>query len=343
MPHRSEPRAHFVGRWTVTLASLATAAVVAATALSYSLAATAPPPATKLETAPVDLLAIPAEIAAPVALYRDAFLGVGSPTHLLATGGTFETRRIGAGRLVYDRYCVGCHGAAGDGVGVAERFLSPKPRNFQFGIFKFATTPNGSKPTRDDLFSTVTRGLAGSSMPEFRLLPESDRWNVVEYVRYLAVRGEFDRYLVTAFEQDAEEPNEDLARAAAETVLSRWSPLDLRPVYPSTPEPALTEETVAAGKTIYDDAKRSQCASCHGPLGRGDGPDVDNFTDAWGYKLRPRDFTRGVFRGGNKPGDLWLRIANGIQGSPMPAYGSALTSDEIWQVVHYVQRLAGQR
>ena len=99
----------------------------------------------------------------------------------------------------------------------------------------------------------------------------------------------------------------------------------------------------AAVQERGSDRFRTFCQHCHGPTGRGDGPDVDNFKDAWGQPIRPRDFTRGVFRGGDRPGDLWLRLANGIQGSPMPAYGSALTSDEIWRVVHYVQRLAGQR
>ena len=45
-----------------------------------------------------------------------------------------------------------------------------------------------------------------------------------------------------------------------------------------------------------------------------------------------------VFRGGKHPDDVYLRIANGIEGTPMPS-SAALTSDEIWALVAYVQAL----
>src|SRR5207302_836927 len=50
------------------------------------------------------------------------------------------------GREVYNSRCVGCHGKGGDGNGLAATFLSPRPRNFTLGVFKFRTTASGSLP-----------------------------------------------------------------------------------------------------------------------------------------------------------------------------------------------------
>ena len=36
---------------------------------------------------------------------------------------------------------------------------------------------------------------------------------------------------------------------------------------------------------------------------------------------------------------IYLRTMNGINGTPMPESGDALTPDQAWQVAHYVQAL----
>ncbi len=63
-------------------------------------------------------------------------------------------------------------------------------------------------------------------------------------------------------------------------------------------------------------------------------------------KLRPRDFTKGLFRGGDEPTDIFWRVHVGIKGTPMPAGGPApgsrgvLTPEQIWDVVSYVRSRA---
>ena len=47
----------------------------------------------------------------------------------------------------YRRYCVGCHGERGDGMGENFPWIDPKPRDFQLGIFKCRSTPTGTLPT----------------------------------------------------------------------------------------------------------------------------------------------------------------------------------------------------
>ena len=39
--------------------------------------------------------------------------------------------------------------------------------------------------------------------------------------------------------------------------------------------------------------------------------------------------------------DIYLRITGGINGTPMPEAGDALSPDQVWQVAHYVQALGG--
>jgi len=46
---------------------------------------------------------------------------------------------------------------------------------------------------------------------------------------------------------------------------------------------------------------------------------------------------------GSTARDIYLRTMNGINGTPMPESGDALTPDQVWQGRHYVRpwRLAG--
>src|SRR5207248_3098191 len=92
------------------------------------------------------------------------------------------------GREVYQARCVGCHGQDGDGNGLAATFLSPRPRNFMLGVFKFRTTPSGSLPTDGDLYRTVTRGVRWTSMPTWHELPDKERLAVVTFIKTLSKR-----------------------------------------------------------------------------------------------------------------------------------------------------------
>jgi mono/diheme cytochrome c family protein len=172
-------------------------------------------------------------------------------------------------------------------------------------------------------------------MPHFKLLTEERRWDVVEYVRYISLRGEFEEALATFSDDDGELAD---AGEVAELVDSRWHPDSLSSVFPSTPEPPVTPEGVARGRELYVGTK-ANCAGCHGETGIGDGPSAEAFQDGWGYPIRPRDFTGGVYRSGSENRDLWVTIATGINGTPMGAYRGVLSSDEIWDIVHFVRSL----
>jgi len=73
--------------------------------------------------------------------------------------------KLEAGKKVYFKRCVWCHGVEGVGDGPSHDRLFTKPRNFTQGTFKIRWTDSGELPRDEDLIATVTNGLPGSAMP----------------------------------------------------------------------------------------------------------------------------------------------------------------------------------
>jgi len=70
----------------------------------------------------------------------------GTPTSPKLLGGTAaEQEDLQLGRQVYEKRCLACHGVSGDGAGPAAEYLTPRPRDYRRGIFKFTSTPYGGK------------------------------------------------------------------------------------------------------------------------------------------------------------------------------------------------------
>lgn len=222
------------------------------------------------------------------------------------------------GQRVYENHCAACHGLAGDGNGPAAAWLFPKPRDFNSGLFKIQSTPAGSLPTDEDLFQTITRGMPGSSMPSFTYLSDVQRRATVQYVKHLTSQVRPDGKRLNSF---------DAAKTQGESQLPVVVP----------PEPPATVEALTHGKELFT---KFACNSCHGETGVGDGPSAAALKDSWGLPLSPRDFTIGAFRGGSTGRDLYLRIHNGMAGTPMLGFGdTVMKPDERWALVLYIQSL----
>jgi mono/diheme cytochrome c family protein len=174
-------------------------------------------------------------------------------------------------------------------------------------------------------------------MPHFALLADEMRLDIVEYVRYLAIKGEFEQLTLELAYDDETLPD---AEELHEIIVERWDSDGLQPQFPGSSETARDQASIERGRALFNEPTKATCFSCHGPTGRGDGLTADGYRDGWGYPIRPRDLSAGVFRAGSEGADLWLTIANGIGGTPMPSYADALTSAEIWDLVHFVQYLA---
>jgi mono/diheme cytochrome c family protein len=299
---------------------------------------------------------------------------------LKAAAGPVGSDAQGIHRGLYRQHCASCHGISGDGAGPSASLLNPYPRDYRRGVFKYTSTLPGIKPTKDDLELTLLRGIPGTAMPSFARLPPEEITALVEYVKYLSIRGETERYLIQLVVDEDEylplnmdEVIEDGLMPAVEA----WNEPEQNPkllVVPPPPPPMSTPAerlaSIARGKELYA-LKDAQCVKCHGPGGRGDGEQSADIYDDWNkpkqgvspaqtaalaglftlplQQLRPRDFGKGVFRGGSRPEDLYLRIYIGIKGTPMPGVGEApgvkgvLEPKEIWDVVNYVRSLSGGR
>jgi cytochrome c oxidase cbb3-type subunit I/II len=211
---------------------------------------------------------------------------------------------LALGREVYHTRCVGCHGKAGDGNGVAATFLSPRPRNFTLGVFKFRTTPSGSLPTDGDLFRTVTRGVRWTAMPTWHELADKERLAVVTFIK---------------------------------TFSSRWKDEQPEPAATINEPPKPTPALVARGKDLYVKAK---CFQCHGDGGKGDGESAAELTDDLKFPIRPADFTRGQFKGGSSVRDIFRTMTLGLDGTPMPSFGDSMSEEERWAISYFVLSLS---
>ena len=210
---------------------------------------------------------------------------------------------IKAGKPLYLRECSACHGERGDGKGPAAAFLDPAPRNFLQKQFKFRTTASGEPPATVDILRTIERGLPGSAMPSFAFLPEQERKQIAAWVLNVA------------------------------DVIDDGEPAPIAD--PGTPPPA-TPASAARGKEQY---ATLGCFTCHGALGKGDGPAAKGLVDDDGHPIPVRDFTSGVFRGGGDRKDLYYRFTVGMNGTPMPSFADGVSDADRWALVDYVLTL----
>lgn len=261
---------------------------------------------------------------------------------------SFDTKQLQHGMEIYMQRCSQCHGVSGDGRGPKAKHLYPLPRDYRRGIFKFTSTPYGSKPRREDLLKTLRRGIPGTSMPSFARLPKADLEAVVDYVIALSKRGELESQLVQEADPDEPEIDPEIVQELVDYIDESWEMAHFTEVMPLTPLPEFTAEDVAVGKELFTSPDVG-CANCHGSDGRGQtAANVETpLKDMWGHAARAADLTSGMLRGGSKPVDVYRRVFNGINGTPMPGFGtSAKIRDDpelVWKLVAYVMQISGQR
>ncbi len=208
-----------------------------------------------------------------------------------------------AGRAAYQQQCARCHGEQGKGDGVDAKRFYPRPRDLALGVYKFRSTASGTPPTDDDLFHTITEGLPGSNMPDWKHLDEATRWHLVDYLKNLA----------PIFEETMSEP------------------------VPVAADPTAARADLAKGKAVYE---QLGCAACHGVQGRANGTSAAGLVDDWGKPIRPANLTKGwSYRGGSAPRDTMLRLLTGIDGAGMPSYTGAVSPENAWQLAYYVASL----
>ena len=225
-----------------------------------------------------------------------------------------NTATLTEGRRIYERACIWCHGAGGEGDGPSGwstgRYSAPRPRDFTKDSYKLRSTPSGELPTDQDLFRTLTQGIPGV-MPAYRSLNERERWQVIAYLKSLNA----------AFGQE------------------KPVPIPLPP-----PPPSPSEAGIQNGRTLY---AKYDCRVCHGDNGEGDGPEAraGHLRDASNLPIRTTNLTDPAsFKNGATAQDLYRTLMTGLDGTPMPSYANEFAGQEqaVWDLVWYLQSLSGQ-
>jgi mono/diheme cytochrome c family protein len=94
-----------------------------------------------------------------------------------------------AGKTTFETLCVTCHGPQGKGDGPAGVALTPPPRDFSKGEFKYDADKDGKTGTDADLLLIVKNGAGayGGSplMAPWGHLSDTELQNVIAYVRTL--------------------------------------------------------------------------------------------------------------------------------------------------------------
>jgi len=208
---------------------------------------------------------------------------------LRLASGPVRSDIVGRKNGLYREHCAHCHGVTGDGMGPTAAFLKPYPRDYRPGIFKFKSTERADKPTHADLLRILRNGIAGTSMPSFALLSEPQIDALVEYVKYLSIRGETELSLMRAYfelDDDAKgilpETREFLVDETLTPIAEKWkSAAAAQIVVPDMPADIDLAESIAKGKELFYGDK-ANCVKCHGVTGLGDGQanDYDDWSKA---------------------------------------------------------------
>ncbi len=278
-----------------------------------------------------DATPTPPEYQQQIADVLDAMFGTPDRPYVMAETG-LDARKIrmaagpawsdekGAKYGLYRQHCVHCHGISGDGRGPTALFLNPYPRDYRQGVFKFKSTYTAARPTMEDLHRIMVNGIPGTAMPSFSLLPEAEIDALIEYVKYLAIRGQMETALTSyAFNDLGEEevidektdepvldkdgepvmrliplnPAEDADQRMAildmlAEISDEWNAANEQIIVPaeeSIPEEDRSPEEIAAsvakGRELFFGV-RANCVKCHGPTALGDGQqdDFDNWNKA---------------------------------------------------------------
>ena len=219
-----------------------------------------------------------------------------------------------AGKIVYQKWCAGCHGDNGAGDGVGAKHMIPPPRDFTGAIYQIRTTASGQIPTDADLMRSIDEGLHGTAMPGWKTrLSDRERRDVLAYIKSFS-----------SFFADTTQHPEVLK-------------------FGKEPSGGTSKEALQVGRQFYDSIG---CRKCHGDQGRGDGPSAPTLKDDAGHPIFAADLHENWrFNGGPTTTDIYERLRTGLDGTPMPSFSDLLdqkflTETELWRVAEYVHSLS---
>jgi len=221
------------------------------------------------------------------------------------------------GKVVYVKWCAGCHGVEGNAEGAAEHYMLPEPRDFTGAVYKIRTTASGNLPTEADLLRAIDEGLPGTAMPAWKArLSDGERRDVAAYIKTFS-----------SFFTDTSQHPQLLTFA-------------------SEPGGGTGAEALQVGRQFYDSI---HCRKCHGDQGRGDGPSAPTLKDDANHPIFAANLHQNwLFRGGPTVADVYHRMRTGLDGTPMPSFSDLidqkfLTEEQLWRLAQYVRSLSPEK
>jgi mono/diheme cytochrome c family protein len=226
---------------------------------------------------------------------------------LKMAAGPVWSDEVGAKHGLYRRHCAHCHGISGDGHGPTAAILNPYPRDYRPGIFKFKGTYSAAQPTTDDLKRVVHDGAPGTAMPSFAILPPDEQEALVEYVKYLSIRGMTEKAIEDyvgenvnpgdKFDPTNAEVRTLIVEQLLKPIVESWQNAKEQVMAPDDAiakalddrTPAQVAESVSKGRDLFYGSK-ANCVKCHGPTALGDGQQ-DDYDDWSKYTL---EFIKGT-------------------------------------------------
>lgn len=178
-----------------------------------------------------------------------------------------------------------------------------------------------------------------------------------------------DRLVDLAAPADAKESQAEGIRTFVSEVTEKWVAAETQVTPVPSPDPERdVAKSIAHGRELFY-GPLANCIKCHGDSALGDGQTTDY--DDWTKPLEPtkpelvakfvklgaleprtihpRNLRLGVYRGGRRPVDLYWRLKNGIDGTPMPAVlmlpedaqpgAKGLSEADLWSLIDYVRNL----
>ncbi|MGH9410076.1 MAG: c-type cytochrome [Vicinamibacterales bacterium] len=88
-------------------------------------------------------------------------------------------------------------------------------------------------------------------------------------------------------------------------------------------------QAISEGKQLFG----KNCQHCHGPGGKGDGPDANPDLQ------EDMDLTLAERAARNPDGVVFYKAWNGRAKPKMPAFSEKLSKDDVWKIVAYVETL----
>jgi cytochrome c oxidase cbb3-type subunit I/II len=202
----------------------------------------------------------------------------------------------------YTARCLPCHGCSGNAQGPYARHVVTQPANLHERIATF--------PGDNYHIWRVTEGVSGTAMPAWGLSLNDTQIQMIAIYEMSFVFG--SARTISGAVSDAE------GDAFAQSTLN-------------SPPIAGTQQEFQTGKDIFT----LYCAQCHGVDGQGDGPASGDVSGGYIVPV-PANFTESG-RDFQMYGRYIWKVKEGVETTNMPPWQYALTDNEIYQVVFYIQ------